>query len=59
MKPDDAVTAIYMPQLGVGVVQWSSPDGRLVVSFEVDGKPYSDEFSPFELQLVPVPARAA
>jgi hypothetical protein len=54
----DRVTAKYMPHLGVGVVELAADD-RVLVSFEVDGRPYRDDFSPAELEpAVPVEATA-
>lgn len=50
MQKGDLVTATWMPELGIGVIEWLAPNGRPVVTFEIDGKQYVDEFDPFELE---------
>lgn len=50
MEAGSLVQAIHMPHLGVGVIEWVAPTGRLVVSFEVDGQPFQDTFDPHELE---------
>lgn len=44
------VHAIYMAHLGIGVIEWVAPNGMLVVSFEVDGQRFCDEFHAHELE---------
>ena len=49
MTAGDLVTARYMPHLGTGVIEFAA-DGRALVSFEVDGEPYKDDFAFGELE---------
>jgi hypothetical protein len=37
---------------GIGLVEFVAPNGLLTVSFEVRGRPFSSDFSPFELESV-------
>jgi hypothetical protein len=60
MQRGDLVEAKYMPHLGVGVIERVEPDTSLLVSFEVEGEPYSDDFSAHELRPAkPLVARTA
>lgn len=62
MQRDERVIVPLMPHLGIGVVDCHIPPpfDRVVVNFEVNGRPYIDDFSPGELEpAAPVTARTA
>jgi hypothetical protein len=60
MQRGDLVTYLARPDWGIGVIDFVTPDTHLVVSFELDGHPYTDEFDSHELEPAkPLVARTA
>jgi hypothetical protein len=51
VKAGDRVVALFMPHLGVGIIDWGPVNGRVKVSFEVGGRPFSDEFGEREIGM--------
>jgi hypothetical protein len=60
MTRGDLVTYLAHPEWGPGVIRTVEPNGTLLVDFEVNGRPYSDDFHAQELEHArPVLKRAA
>jgi hypothetical protein len=45
----DLVSYKAHPEWNAGVIRRVEPDGRLLVDFEINGRPYSDDFHVAEL----------
>lgn len=58
MRAGDIVILKARPAWGVGVIRLVEPDGKLLVDFEVDGRAFSDDCHPLELELATI-VRAA
>jgi hypothetical protein len=54
MRRGDAVTYLAHPEWGSGIIEFVAPNALLTVSFEIDREPYRDDFSPHELEIIPL-----
>lgn len=55
MQAGSRVVYLAHPDWGVGIVDWLTPFGHLVVSFEIPGQgPYTGEFAAMELEEAPI-----
>jgi hypothetical protein len=51
VAPGDLVTYLARPDWGPGVIEFVAPNGLVTVSFEIDGRPFRDDFSAHEIEL--------
>lgn len=58
MTINDAVTYLARPNWGLGLIEDITPNGWLVISFEIDGEYFRGEFSPHEVDLAPTKTTA-